>query len=70
MKSVLEEQLVEKNIALLVGDKLVYSDMANYMEYEVTEVFPTGFTVRNLGTDLVCTHELRNLQHGWQFARK
>ena len=68
------QNLTSKNAPfLLAGDNVYYSDAANLIKYEVTDIFESGFEVRN--TDKECPiqyqfecHSFLDLQHGWNIS--
>lgn len=65
MLSKLETNLLKLQKKLQVGDKLIYSDMANYMEFEVTEVNKNIFVTKNTESGVTQERNLFNLQYGW-----
>lgn len=69
MLSKLQTNLLKLKRKLQVGDKLIYSDMSNYMEFEVMEVNKNIFVTKDIETNEVEERNLFNLQHGWDFKR-
>lgn len=67
MLSKLETNLLKLQKKLQVGDKLIYSDMANYMEFEVTEVNKNIFVTKDIESGVTQERNLFNLQYGWDF---
>ena len=67
MLSKLQTNLIKLQRKLQVGDKLIYSDMANYMQFEVIEVNKNIFSTKDIETGEIQERNLFNLQHGWDF---
>ncbi len=67
MLSKLQTNLLKLQKKLQVGDKLIYSDMANYMEFEVIEVNKNIFVTKDIESGVTQERNLFNLQHGWDF---
>lgn len=68
MKSKLEEQILQRKKPLQVGEKIVYSDVANYIKYKVVSVCSDGFVVKDCKTKEENTYLFNQLQYGWQLA--
>jgi hypothetical protein len=69
MLSKLQTNLLKLQRKLQVGDKLIYSDIANYMKFEVIEVNKNIFVTKNIETGGIRERNLFNLQYGWDFER-
>lgn len=67
MLSKLQTNLIKLQRKLQVGDKLIYSDMANYMQFEVIEVNKNIFSTKDIESGGIQERNLFNLQHGWDF---
>ena len=67
MLSKLQTNLIKLQRKLQVGDKLIYSDMANYMQFEVIKVNKNIFVTKDIETGEIQERNLFNLQHGWDF---
>ncbi len=67
MLSKLQTNLLKLQRKLQVGDKLIYSDMSNYMEFEVMEVNKNIFVTKDLETNELEERNIFSLQHGWDF---
>lgn len=67
MLSKLQTNLLKLKRKLQVGDKLIYSDMDNYLEYEVIEVNKNFFVTKDLETNELDERDIFSLQHGWDF---
>lgn len=67
MLSKLQKNLLRLNKKLQVGDKLVYSDIQNYMEFEVVEINKNIFSTVNVETGEIQERNLFTLQYGWDF---
>lgn len=67
MMSGLQENLIKLERKLQAGDKLIYRDICNYMEFEVIEVNRNLFLAVDLETGEVKERNLLNLQRGWDF---
>jgi hypothetical protein len=63
----LQNNLSKLNRHLQVDDKLVYSDIHNYMEFTVLEVNKNLFTTVNMETGEIKERDLLCLQYGWDF---
>ena len=67
--SKLQKNLLELQRTLKVGDKLIYSDIANYMQFEVIEVNKNIFSTKDIESGGIQERNLFNLQYGWDFER-
>lgn len=67
MLSKLQTNLLKLKRKLQVGDKLIYSDMSNYMEFEIIEVNKNIFVTKDLETNKLEERNIFSLQHGWDF---
>lgn len=67
MLSKLQINLLKLKRKLQVGDKLIYSDMSNYMEFEVVELKENLFVTKDLETNELEERNIFSLQHGWDF---
>lgn len=67
MLSKLQKNLLRLNKKLQVGDKLVYSDTQNYMEFEVVEINKNIFSTVDVETGEIQERNLFTLQYGWDF---
>ena len=67
MLSKLQKNLLRLNKKLQVGDKFVYSDTQNYMEFEVVEINKNIFSTVDVETGEIQERNLFTLQYGWDF---
>lgn len=67
MLSKLQKNLLKLQRTLNVGDKLIYSDIANYMQFEVIEVNKNIFVTKDIESGVTQERNLFNLQYGWDF---
>lgn len=69
MLSKLQTNLLKLQRKLQVGDKLIYSDIANYMQFEVIEINKNIFVTKDIENGGIRERNLFNLQYGWDFER-